>query len=261
MMPPLPCVAITFSVKPSSVPFGRMHSSVRRPKRPVFGVSNVLMRFALSLYVMSATSMPSSLYAFMVSAKTVLVKSACSFSLAKLMHSCSIEFFSKISKPKMSTIPMTFLMVALRSQPLASAIDVLICSISLSKSREKMPLAIASRVSTALAKVRSLSIISVPTFIFILVSTFGSTPPGRPSTASTFSTHLVESAVMVAVSVFAGSKLMLPVWRQAATSAHSSVSPSAVQPPALSASSSSSQSILSVRLPPGSPVCAPLLLR
>ena len=34
------------------------------------------------------------------------MKSLCSFSLAKLMQSCSSEFTSKISKPKMSTNPI-----------------------------------------------------------------------------------------------------------------------------------------------------------
>jgi len=42
----------------------------------------------------------------MVSLKTVLVKSDCSFSLAKLMQSCSSELTPKTSKPKMSTTPM-----------------------------------------------------------------------------------------------------------------------------------------------------------
>ena len=42
--------------------------------------------------------------------KVVSVKFFCSFSLAKLMQSCSSELVSKISKPKMSSTPMNFLL-------------------------------------------------------------------------------------------------------------------------------------------------------
>ena len=42
--------------------------------------------------------------------KVVSVKFFWSFSLAKLMQSCSSELVSKISKPKMSSTPMNFLL-------------------------------------------------------------------------------------------------------------------------------------------------------
>ena len=53
-----------------------------------------------------STSMPSSAYVVFSVSNTWSLNNFCSFSLAKLMHSCSSEFFlPKISNPKMSRIP------------------------------------------------------------------------------------------------------------------------------------------------------------
>ena len=93
-------------MKPSSLPFGTTHSSESVAHSPTFGASNSSMSVALSVYVIASASMPSALYASMVSRKTAFVKRACSFSLAKLMQSCSSELSLKTSKPKMSTMPM-----------------------------------------------------------------------------------------------------------------------------------------------------------
>ena len=60
----------------------------------------------LSMYGMCSNEMPSASYSPSSAWKVVIVKLRCSFSLAKLMQSCSNELVSKISKPKMSSTPM-----------------------------------------------------------------------------------------------------------------------------------------------------------
>ena len=60
----------------------------------------------LSVYVIGSHLMPSFLYASSSARKTLSRKNFWSFSLVKLMQSCSNELTSKISKPKTSSSPM-----------------------------------------------------------------------------------------------------------------------------------------------------------
>ena len=60
----------------------------------------------LSAYGIGVHGTPSSLYTCSSAVKTVTRKNCCSFSLAKLMQSCSSELVGKHSNPKMSTAPM-----------------------------------------------------------------------------------------------------------------------------------------------------------
>ena len=67
----------------------------------------------------------------------------CSFSLAKLMHSCSNEFTGITSNPKMSSTPMVY------AWPSCAIMFSVIFSTSHRKSFTYIPLASASRVAIA----------------------------------------------------------------------------------------------------------------
>ena len=79
--------------------FGVLHDESRSLKMPDLEFSHRSMIALLSAYAMGVQGMPSSLYCWASLAKTVTRKNCCSFSLAKLMQSCSNEFTSKNSKP------------------------------------------------------------------------------------------------------------------------------------------------------------------
>ena len=64
------------------------------------------MTALLSAYGMATHGTPSSLYCCSSLSKTVARKNCCSFSLAKLMQSCSKELTSNHSKPYTSSSPM-----------------------------------------------------------------------------------------------------------------------------------------------------------
>ena len=60
----------------------------------------------LSIYSIWSKSIPSALYVSSSKTNVFLLKCCCNFSLQKLIHNCSNEFDLKISKPKISRIPI-----------------------------------------------------------------------------------------------------------------------------------------------------------
>jgi len=102
----LACWLLIFCSHEASEPDGKKHSSASSERMPVAGLSMSSTSSLLSSYVMSPTSMPSFWYSDSTDSKTACVNIFCSFSFAKLMHSCSSELVGKHSKPKMSTAPM-----------------------------------------------------------------------------------------------------------------------------------------------------------
>mmetsp|Transcript_26615 Transcript_26615/g.83277 ORF Transcript_26615/g.83277 Transcript_26615/m.83277 type:complete len:226 (-) Transcript_26615:285-962(-) len=99
----------------------------------------------LSMNSMGGKSTPSARYTASSFLNVSSLKSCCSFSFVKLMQSCSKEFVSKISNPKMSRMPMN----RAPALPPAGRSDALMRSTSQSKRRSYTNLARASRFSSA----------------------------------------------------------------------------------------------------------------
>ncbi len=132
---------------------------------PSVGFSMSEMTPLLSAYGIGTHGTPSSLYCFSSPVKTVMRKNCCSFSLAKLMQSCSKELVSKNSKPYTSSSPMYRLQLAW------SSTAELIRATTKAKRRAYMILTIASRASAALYGVCGLTIV-LPRAVIERVSRF-----------------------------------------------------------------------------------------
>ena len=102
-----PAASKSLSASPLSDPFGTTHSSSKSAKRPRGLPSTSSRHAALSMPEKSSAvaGSPSRANSSFAASSITALKMPCSFSLAKLMQSCSSELTSKISKPKMSSTP------------------------------------------------------------------------------------------------------------------------------------------------------------
>ena len=102
------CASKSLSSMVWSVPFRTTHSSLRACRMP-FGrppMSLTTAPLSISEKSASGSSMPSAAFSSCTDVNTASLNVFCNRSLQKLMHSCSRELTSKVSKPKMSRMPM-----------------------------------------------------------------------------------------------------------------------------------------------------------